>query len=385
MASVAHATRAHAKFSPSSSHRWINCPGSIRLSEKAPPQIESKFALEGTRAHECLEFFAKRMSSPVNQLIALAEKKWDEEMITHAIESCKEILKLKPSPNAKLLIETKSEASPDLKGTLDYAWVAEWGELVVIDYKYGAGVAVYPVDENGEENPQLMSYAAGLARKYDWEFDSVRLAIIQPRVFSPTGETTHSHKTTVKKVKDFLAKAKSAIAEAKKPDAKTCAGDWCKWCPAASFCPEISENQMRAADIFFSGDIVEATPEPTALTAERMPKLLDACDVLETWIEKVRERAFELAKSGQKIQGRKIVQKRSTRVWVEGVEAKLEKEFEFIYEPRKLISPAQLEKTYGKSAKAFTEANTATVSSGVTLVKDSDKRPEVIDALLFDV
>src|SRR5690606_28337427 len=105
--------------------------------------------------------------------------------------AAKKIYELRPSHSAKLLIETKvalKQVGPGLFGTLDYAWVDEWGELTVIDYKYGQGVAVFPVDENGKGNSQLMYYAAGLANKFHYEFDSVKLVIIQPRVWRDDGE-----------------------------------------------------------------------------------------------------------------------------------------------------------------------------------------------------
>ena len=47
----------HAILSPSSSHRWITCPGSVALS-KNEPKTTSTYSDEGTAAHhlaaECL-------------------------------------------------------------------------------------------------------------------------------------------------------------------------------------------------------------------------------------------------------------------------------------------------------------------------------------------
>jgi len=48
----------HSKYSPSGAHRWVNCPASIKLCEGLESK-SSKYAAEGTDAHEVCEYFLK--------------------------------------------------------------------------------------------------------------------------------------------------------------------------------------------------------------------------------------------------------------------------------------------------------------------------------------
>src|SRR5690606_4371694 len=107
---------------------------------------------------------------------------------------------------------------------LDYAWVEDWGQLVVIDYKYGAGVPVLPVEDDGEENSQLMYYAAGICNKVGYDFESVKLVVIQPRVWSEGESPVSVHETTIERIQKFENKVRDAIKIASRPNAPLCAG-----------------------------------------------------------------------------------------------------------------------------------------------------------------
>lgn len=52
------------------------------------------------------------------------------------------------------------------------------GEMVVVDFKYGAGIAV-----EVENNPQLRLYAIGCLLAFDplYDIDAVKMCIVQPR------------------------------------------------------------------------------------------------------------------------------------------------------------------------------------------------------------
>ncbi len=201
----AHSKRKHYTFSPSGSHRWLNCFGSTNLSKKAPKQVDGPWAMEGTNAHECLEFIVKRWG---NKKAAEKEalKKWPPEMVMHAMNSAETVFKLKPSKTAKLLVESRVAPAASDPGTLDYAWVDLWGWLIVIDYKYGAGVPVLPKDEDsGEENSQLMCYASGIAKKFDYDFSGIKLAIIQPRVYVEDEDPLSICETTTKRAPNTMS------------------------------------------------------------------------------------------------------------------------------------------------------------------------------------
>ena len=62
----------HARCSASAAHRWINCPGSIALSDQCPDPGSSSYADEGTIAHSLAELKLRRS---LNELTGSQYKK----------------------------------------------------------------------------------------------------------------------------------------------------------------------------------------------------------------------------------------------------------------------------------------------------------------------
>jgi hypothetical protein len=376
--------KAHAEFSASGAHRWLSCPGSIDLSKQAPELPESPYALEGTQAHACLEFLLKNRDSWSRSVKAL-RKQASAEMVEHVVDAALWILdRYKKAPEgAELLIETRVDASPftceGQFGTLDAAIVEEFGRLTVIDFKYGAGVPVDPEGEGGRGNPQLVYYALALSHQYGHWFSDVELIVIQPRAYHHSGNTTRSVVLSIDELLAWGPVFKKGVKACKKLFKPLNTGPWCRWCPASVICPKLKEEAFKEAQIVFSDESgVESAPEPRLQTLPNLSVMLDACDKLEHWISKVREHAFYLAERGHKIDGWKIVPRRAQRKWAntektadEAWKAFGDKAFS---EPE-LLSPAQLEKVLkGAHMHQWIEERIVRKSSGVTLVKESDKR-----------
>lgn len=245
-------TKKHAKYSASKSHQWLACPGSVHFSEDIPDPPESAYASEGTRAHECLEFLLKNINKPASAF-AMAREKWPLQVVVHAEMArsyvTKRMVELRP---AALLIEERillpvSESGQF--GTADIVVMKKGHELVVMDFKYGAGIPVMP-----EGNSQLIFYALGVAHKYDYKFSSVELVIIQPRR-EVAGSYIRSWFTTVGDLRDWRLKFELGIEATKKPDALFYSGDHCRFCKAKEFCFEYENQDLRRVQDDFPNDL----------------------------------------------------------------------------------------------------------------------------------
>lgn len=387
--------KAHATYSASGSERWLKCPGSINLSAKAPEPPESKYALEGTKAHACLELLLKNRGE--DEALELARKTFPSEMVGYALDAVAYIEeRLAERPGAELLVETEVDSSyftmSGQFGTLDVAIVEDFGRLIIMDYKYGAGHAVDPEGPDGRGNSQLVYYALGLSYLFNHNFAEVELVVIQPRAFHESGNTTRSHVMSMGELLAWRQVFRDGVMASGPNDAPLAAGSWCKWCPAGVICPKLKGDALRDAQVAFSDEGgLEAAPEPRMIRLPDLGTILDGCDKLEAWIEKVRQHAYGVLERGGSIPGYKLVAKRPYRKWTDGAADEAFKRFgASVLAPPKLIAPGQFKERLGKkdaAVVAFLERHTVSESSGATLVRDGDKRSPVVGraASVFDV
>ena len=370
MSEINHEERSHSPVGASSSKRWMSCPASVRLSEGIENK-SSDYAKEGTRAHEFAEFCLEKGIDPLEFIGKEFQDLPVSEEMAEAIKIYTDYL-LKESKGKELEIETKfclDRIDKDLFGTNDACIVDPFISMNIIDLKYGKGLKV-----NAEENTQLMYYALGV---WDGECEDITLTIVQPRRPDSEGNCIHEWKTNGDRLRKFEKELKEAVSKTRDPKCKPVAGDHCRFCLAAPTCEGLRNKAMEVASTTFE-EVTIDLPKPKELTKKQLTKALQGAKLLSTWIKSVESYGEQLLNQGQKIDGFKLVKKRAIRKWKEDIDGQLEDLEsifgENIYEPKKLKSPAKLEKIVGKKN---IEEYTYKPETGTTVAPSSDKRPEV--------
>lgn len=375
-----HSKRAHAVLSASGSHRWLKCTASALL-EQQFPDTTSEAAREGTLAHELAEaklrryFFEEEYSK--RKLIATVNKLkkdelWSEEMQGYT-DTYLDLVKrnaLSYDSRPYMAIETRLDLSdyiPRGFGTADCI-ICHDNELVVIDFKYGKGVAV-----SAEHNTQMMLYALGAHRRYKMFYDikTVTMEIVQPRISDEPSTWSCSIEELLTFGEVVKAKAEEALSGKGvfAPEEETC-----RFCRARATCRARADKNVELAFM------TEVKPE-TLANDEVGAYIKKGLDVAK-WLKDLQEYALSECLAGRLVTGWKAVEGRSSRDWTdmdkafEAVTASGVKE-EMLWE-RKPLTLAQVEKLMGKKEFAQVAGEYVVRSPGKpTLVPESDKREAI--------
>lgn len=409
MSELAATDRDHAILSASGAPGWMRCYGKLAM-EKGYPESSSKYADEGTAAHEvasmCLEQ-GQDAAAFCGRLIQIkGGDTW--EVTDEMAEPVQVYLDTVRGLGGELMIEQKVDYTRFLfdeghdpaitaYGTSD-ALVVVGTELIVVDYKHGRGVKV-----DAEENEQLQLYALGC---YDvaslaYDIQTVRLMIIQPRA-NNISEWTLS----VDELLQFGLRAKIAARHAAhqyegNAEPKLTPGEkQCRWCKAKATCPALGAEVTTIVDSRAAGPeefsnlvvdnaaVIEGHHELDL--AEAMAKV----DLIESWCKAVRGEVERRLLEGKEVEGYKLVQgRRGARAWanpeeaeatLKGMRLKQEVMYDF-----KLISPTTADKlakagTIGKRQWPKVEALITQADGGPSVAPASDKRPAMLVAVTPD-
>ena len=368
----------HAELPPSSAERWKNCPGSVALAKQFPQDTTSSYAEEGTHAHAVAELKLRYVNGEINssnftrKLNKLKKSEyWCGEMDEATNYYMEAVLEIRDEAGegAELLIEQHfglDEWVPESFGTSDAVVIGD-GVINVIDLKYGKGVKVDAVG-----NPQLRLYGLGAAGLFEgiYDFDRVRMTIIQPRL-----DHISTEEITLEELRRWAAEEiRPAAEEALSGSGRTVCGDWCRFCPAKAVCRTRAEYCLELARDDFR--------KPPLLTAEEIGEVLKRAETIKKWAEEVADYALQQALAGEHYDGWKVVEGRSNRKYAD--ETKVVQTLKnagfdeaMLYE-RKLLGITAMEKLVGKKKLTETLGDLIIKPAGKpVLVPESDKREAI--------
>lgn len=362
----------HAKLSASSSERWKECPGSVELCELAPPKGDTVWTIEGTNAHSLLEYCLKHPPAVARYYIGREKEcgfkfKITEEMAEHVQDCVDYVRNICNRLGGEKAVDIRIEQTvslphihPDLGGTGDIVIVQPFGEVHVIDFKYGAGVAVEVKD-----NSQLLIYGLGAVLGEDYSL--LTLHIFQPRAEHVDGPG-RAWEVPADYLPRFSKELKAAAVKATSGLKVYNEGDWCRWCGGAALCPALQKKALEVARTDFK-DEEPKLPEVAKLTHQQIERVIFYRKSIEKWFDAVEEHAYLSLMKGDDIEGLKLVRGRSRREWVD------EKIAEGVFGSRTVpLSPAQAEKKFGKDkVKNYVQ----TIEGSLQVAPASDRRVEI--------
>lgn len=368
----------HAELAPSAAHRWIRCPGSVPMS-KGIGDTGSSYAAEGTWAHKLAEVRLEGREAltegEIADLVGLTGETYDTAAMSDPVRYYVDYVQ---ALGGDLFTElrlslTEITGEEGARGTAD-AVILRGSELVIADLKFGQGVKVDAV-----ENPQLTIYAGAAVRTFapmmDEELAQIRLIIIQPRLDHVSEWTL-----TPAELEARLDAISKAAAEARREMATEDTAQWhlcpglpqCRFCPARGRCRELAQFALTAAGL---PELKSAVPK---LDTDMIGETLGKLDLIQSWIDGMRQVAEEELLKGRRIPGWKLVAGRAgPRKWGDKAAADrvlsekgVPDSLRFV---RELISPTQAEKL-AKEGK-ITEEQWQAVQGEITR---SEPKPAVV-------
>jgi hypothetical protein len=374
----------HSPVGPSSSDRWLNCPGSVKASAGVPNK-DTDYSAEGTAAH-LLSEEARKAKRPVSDwlgwTIVVGERMFSvtEEMVDAVQEFVDHCNAIPGVPVYESRVQYERWV-PGGFGTNDDIRIAE-PTVSITDLKFGKGHQVF-----AKENTQLMLYALGAVEDFSYLYDikGFDLHISQPRL--------DHHDSWHISTEDLLAWANERLPRAVKEieeGTKFVAGKWCTFCPIRSKCAvraNTGVQLMLEAGEFEDLDELEthalrAQNGLQFVTTEQMVKILPVLGVFKAWIKDLEKRAISELMAGDKIMAAawKLVEGRSNRKWngsEDEIAARLRREEVDPYE-HKLLSVSVVEKELGKAGfKELMGDLVAKPPGKPKLVPIEDKRPAI--------
>lgn len=232
------------KLRPSSAHIWVPCAAQPKMAAKAPAEVPSDPAREGTCAAWVAEMVLTGQAAKTADLIGATHPNgWvvTKEMAAH-VQPYVDVMR---SYGGTVHVERKVVLNNLIEGTPDaFAVMDTEGVLRVKDLKYGF-LIVEPY-----RNHQVSIYAGAILRFLTARGVVIRkvvLSIYQPRAWHPAG-IDREWSTDPEELMRFVHEIEAAGLRTQDPNAPATPGEHCHYCPAMSTCPAAAHETYRVHD-----------------------------------------------------------------------------------------------------------------------------------------
>ena len=319
----------HSEISPSNAHRWMRCPGSVKLLRKVPPETESsEDASLGSRKHALMAQFAMLLQSSLSlglhrtDVIAadflksnpLATDEMRDGIFGNQLVEYAEHLTCNGKyGNVPVRTEIElpidlSSVSPGMHGTADAVIYSHDDTTIeIVDYKSGS----MPVTPHANE--QLMLYLIGALQmttdglcKYE---GAHIMTIAQPSV--ENGPLSFRSVTvSTDKLRDFLFEAQLRSGETRilKNPIRQPSNVACQWCRAKAICPEYHE--WAGADVLIDACDKEGGSK---MSDQLVKRVLDNRKSITALIKSCQDYAIGKLNGGDDFPGYCLIEKPGRR------------------------------------------------------------------------
>lgn len=314
----------HAVLAPSSSHRWVNCPGSVQAEQKYPDD-ETDESREGTAAHWvgeqvllswkdgrklilCSDFVGK--SAPNSVIIT-------DEMCEGADIYVQDVLKI--CQDGGYLRSMQIEQPVTIPRVHDLNWgtpdckihAEDQSKLIIWDFKFGR----VPVENR--KNWQLIDYTIGCLDTITGgngladQHIKVEMRIVQPRAFHPDG-VCREWTVTGSDLRGYANQLSVAADLSQQQDPPCKAGDWCKHCTASRGCMTLQREAASIADHVEVLELHDLSPEHSAIELRYLQR---AKTLLDQRFKALEAQTLEQIQGGTVVPGYGIGHGRGSTVW----------------------------------------------------------------------
>lgn len=341
----------HYRLSPSSSNRWLECPGSA---QDDLPDSGSAAASEGTEAHDYAYVALSGVDIPDFPNDEMRKAVFEYIGYIRAFRSHDQLAGVDQSDSEIFYEETiESKLIPEHGGTID-ALIVGKDHIHVIDFKYGT-MPVAP-----EDNTQLLEYLGLALEKFPGRTQFFA-SIVQPRVPGDIRCIPY----TLSQVVGHRADVMLAGADRN----TLVAGEHCRWCPLRKTCVVLDKHLRDNAKEKFSDD----------WSAEKCLEVIKFGDVMAELVKDAKKLVLKMLHRGDTVSGWRLARQLGNRAWTDEENAGIALQKTTATEDDlfriELRSPAQIEKR-NKSLKSLVARLCHRPEKGVIAVTTDSKLPE---------